>query len=175
MNLGLEARTLLEEVGYCTEAQHGTVDSFYFEDENVLGMVCIYASVDDLLSGWEESQDRFLRGYALQLRENPEKAWNIYSVHLCADSGTEAELDQLRDAEEDFRAARKIARDSVRTRSELKVALLPLLPFQQMTLLEKQDSVSRLRERLVVAGPFLSRLMEDVPVEEVVRELLEER
>ena len=160
MNLLLEARTILENAGYVTLSSSAARDTFHFEDDSLIGSVTEHRSVQCLLDNWEKVQDTFLTQHAGQLRVDPAKAWNIYTVHMTRESVTPDLASRLFDVEEDFRGTRKVARCGIRTKEELRLAMLPLLLIQSHVALTKADLTERLRERLLTCHPPLVHLLD---------------
>ena len=173
MNLMLEARTVLESARYCTLASTTSADTFYFEDDNLIGSVTEYPGVSQLLDAWERTQDAFLGQHARQLRAHPAKSWNVYTIHLTSESAAAEFASRLFAVEEDFRGTRKVARAGIRTKEDLRRALLPLLPIQNLVALTRADQTERLRARLVDCHSSLEHLLGDLPIPEMANRILE--
>lgn len=174
MNILDEARSVLEAAGYRTALAPASALTCYFEDQSVVGAVFVHESVSKMLAKWQESQDSFLGANSRPLRTDPMKAWNIYTIHLTADSGSGADATKAFTIEHDFRGTRKIARVGIASRAGVKEALLPLLGIQHRPTLSSRDLSQRLRERLALASPTLVRLVGAADEEVVAAELLEE-
>lgn len=171
MNLLEESRSILEKSGYRTLLETNTAGVCHFEDATVLGAVFVHNSVDEMLERWEASQDRFLGNNSSVLRNAPVKVWNIYTIHLTTDelNGTPAE--HPFDIEQDFRGTRKIVRTGIKSRADLKDALLPLLAVQHQIVMSPKRITERLKERLLATSEVLAGLLEDVPEDEIANEL----
>jgi hypothetical protein len=166
------ARAVLEEAKYDTFEQSTTEDVFYFEDNSVLGFVKNCESVDTILSSWESIQDSFLRRYALRLRSETNKSWNVYSIYLSKDECSEEQKRKVFEIEENFRSTRKLVRTGIKSRSDIRNALLPLLPIQNLLSLRTEDIEQRLRERLSPDGSNpLVELLGPKTVKELTRNL----
>lgn len=147
------AREVLQNSSYTVIPSGESDHSLHFEDDAVLGLVHFFETIQELLEAWESIQDSFLRRVAKQLRMEPTKAWNAYTVLLCSESCPEALRKSLEAVEEDFRGTRKIAYDGVRTLQDVEQALLPLLPIQAVAVLKLEDPLLRLRSRLYDSLP----------------------
>lgn len=173
MNVLEEARSYLEQAGYRTESARELDGVFYFEDPNLLGFVAVHETVNDLIDHWEKLQDKFLRQSASRLRSDPRKLWNVYSIHV---TEVEAKLDSLQELErieEDFRGTRKIAAASVKSKADVRQALLPLLPVQNQMSLTSRGDLDRVRERVAPSGGPLRDLAGSVGPREIANSLLE--
>src|SRR5690349_3362447 len=120
------AREVLRNSSYTVIPSGENGGSLQFEDDAVLGLVHFFDTVQELLQSWESIQDSFLRRVAKQLRMEPRKAWNAYTVLLCSESCSEALRKSFEAVEEDFRGTRKITYDGVQTLQDVEQALLPL-------------------------------------------------
>lgn len=163
-----DARKILESAGYMTISGQGQ-DTFYFEDGSLLGFVWEAPSVTILLSGWQKKQDDFLKQQDHELRKAKEKSWNVYSVLLTEDEGTQEQLSELARTEEDFRGTRKIARSGVRATSQVVRALLPVLPIQNLLSLGESDAMSRLHARLgSISGKVAQGLLQETATDRTI-------
>ncbi|MEX2402408.1 MAG: hypothetical protein WD423_16675 [Rhodothermales bacterium] len=179
------AQTELSKVGYETWQEPDETDRVYFEDRSVFGMVTTYASVRDLIDGYEDRQNRFLRTNenALRSASNQEKVWNAYTVHLAVGDFSEADREhaeqenKLFRIEENFRGTRKIARANVTDVEGVVAALLPLLPIQRKPKLAAEDYRKQLEEELreEFDEAFLSVLDENALPVDIVNDLLQDR
>lgn len=159
MDLLQQIRTALESSSFAT---YGGPDPalIYFEDEILVGFVCVVRTPEEIIKAWLRRQDEFLRSYSQALRRAEYKSWNAYSVCLSeAKAGPELQSELLK-IEEDFRGSRKIARAGVMTQKDVVEALLPLMKIQNAIELRPIDATARVRERL-----------KDLP-EELVKTLL---
>lgn len=174
MNVLEEARSYLEQAGYRTESARELDGVFYFEDLSLLGFVVVHESVNDMTSHWEELQDKFLKQSASLMRRDPQKAWNVYSIHMTNAEASPDGLQEMERIEEDFRGTRKIATASVRSRADVRQALLPLLPIQNQMSLTSRGDMDRVRERIAPAGGPLTELTGTAPPKEIANSLLEQ-
>jgi hypothetical protein len=145
-----EARDVLEKYNYVVSI-HGE-DTLQFEDETLLGFLCVL-SLESLLQTWSRRQDDFLRTNAPTLANSALKAWNLYSVFLSSDVPDEAARKSIITIEEDFRASRKVVLAGVQTTADVIRALYPFIPIQNIAALETSDSLRKLRERLSALPP----------------------
>jgi hypothetical protein len=173
MNIVLEVRGLLEAAGFRTSPAAGQTTSCYFEDENIMGSVTVHESAKSLLTNWEKMQDAFLGQYASQFRSSPAKAWNIYTIHLTTEPSSAELASKIFEVEHDFRGTRKIARTGIISKEDLRMAILPLLPLQNMMILSKSDFSQRIRERLSACHPILGELFNQTSPLEISRALME--
>lgn len=174
MNLSEETRSVLEMGGFRTAEGLQALKAVYFEDPTIVGAVFFYDDLSDLVDTWERNQDSFLGTNSRAIRSDPIKAWNIYTVHLTADCGGPRQISDAFNIEQDFRGTRKIVRTGLSTKSDVREALLPLLPLQHRTSITTTDISERLRERLHLLSPVLSRLIDQTNLEGVEQDLLEE-
>lgn len=174
MNLAEEARTLLDASGFRTALGKTSPNAVYFESEIIIGAVFIHSTLSDLIVRWEELQDRFLGSHSGELRTDPVKAWNIYTVHLTPDRGLPSQRTDAFDIEQNFRGTRKLVRAGVLNRTDLRDALLSLLPLQHRTTLSRNNLPDRLKERLVLSSRVLARLVESPDSPMIEHDLLEE-
>jgi len=113
-----------------------------------MGFVWAAPTVDKLLREWEDRQDSFLKLNSEALRGSELKTWNLYAVCLTTDEPNESERVALAQIEEDFRAARKVARGGLSTPGDVLNALLPLIPIQTTVSVERENEVHKLRQRV---------------------------
>jgi len=152
MNIIHYARAILEEANYETFEQSPSRNVFYFEDNSVLGFVKDCEDVSTILSSWESIQDSYLKEYTLRLRSETNKSWNVYSVYLSQSECSKEQRQKICEIEENFRGTRKIVRTGINSRSDIRKALLPFLPIQNLLSLRTEDIELRLRERLSPDG-----------------------
>lgn len=174
MDLISTAKEILIDSGYSVRQSLESPTSFYFEDENLMGFVKAFISLDDLLSKWEIEQKTFLEKNAGKIRAGLAKAWNLYAIFLTQEEPPATQKSQLMEIEEDFRATRKIAKLGILTRTDLINALLPLLPLQKLIALADEDILIKLRDRLDLPEKTKEALLYDGSPAEVTRLLLEE-
>jgi hypothetical protein len=143
-----------------------------FEDNAVMGFVCLFEDAATLLRRWRDLETKLLTVHASSLQKAGEKTWNVYSVFLCS-SADDTQLREIRWIEEDLERTRKIAASGLSTRDEIVRALLPLLPIQRQPLLDSEDFdlTQRLRKRFASIAPDAANavLDETVTPAEVVR------
>jgi hypothetical protein len=148
LDLVSAARRLLDGAGYATRVA-SSVDSLIFEDDSLFGFVWVAPDVRSILESWHEKQAAFLRDRDQQLQKSRGKSWNIYSVFLAESDPSPSDENSLALIEEDFRGTRKLARAGLHTTSQATRALLPLIPLQNLVVLGEEDTMIRLKARLV--------------------------
>src|SRR5262245_2292274 len=114
-NLLSTVRSVLEHVGYRTIGIAPASTSLQFEDESVLGILHVSDSLQNLIDGWKDIQDTFLRDSSSRLLSDPLKAWNCYTVLLTSQPAKREDASALFQIEEDFRGTRKIVRAGIST------------------------------------------------------------
>jgi hypothetical protein len=122
-------------------------DALAFEDSTVLGFLFVYADSSELLKAWREDSNCAIANYQLGLRRAGQKAWNTYVVLLAEQAADHNDLVALAWIEEDLSGTRKIARSGVKSSSDLRAALLTLLPLQSAPKLDAVDLVAEIRHR----------------------------
>lgn len=165
-------QALLQESSF--KARQVSVDRepiLCFEDECIIGFAHVFETPQSLLSGWRAAETTTLRRFASSLREAPDKAWNVYSVFLCAREASSDESRQVRWIEEDLERTRKIASCGVATRDDLVKVLLAILPIQYEPKLQTEDSTARLKRQIQGITPKAADVVLDPAVSpaEVVR------
>ena len=148
MDLISEVRRVLEKNNYSVVRSGEPDNMVHFEDGNLMGFVWAAPTVEELLREWEDRQDLFLKLNSEPLRASELKAWNLYAVFLTTDKPSENERVALVQIEEDFRAARKIARAGLSTPGDVLNALLPFVPIQAMVSVGREDELGRLRQKV---------------------------
>jgi hypothetical protein len=148
MDLIAEARSVLERNNYSVIRSRESDATIYFEDGNLMGFIWAAPTVGDICREWETRQDSFLKANSQFLRKSDLKAWNLYAVFLAMDEPIGEDRSNLVGIEEDFRAARKIARGGISTSKDVLVALLPLVPIQAVVSVNPEDALVRLKERV---------------------------
>lgn len=148
MELLFEAASILETHKYAITRISKRQDELEFEDESLLGLVWAAPTVATLLEAWRTRQNEFLRRSASRLRAAENKGWNVYLVLLSPDKASAIEKNSLLNIEEDFRSARKIAQADIATPSQLRRALYPFLPIQNVVSMEQANAVDRFKGRL---------------------------
>ena len=119
-----------------------------FEDASVLGFVADFESVAQLLDGWKEEEDAFLREHASALRRDRRKAWNVYSILLTPERASAKQGRALVTLEENFQATRKIARSSIVTDRDIENALGVLFPIRHRVSLRSENTLELVASRL---------------------------
>jgi hypothetical protein len=175
MRLVLDVEEILREFHYSCLTFGGSTDMLLFEDENLLGAVAVFDSPDILLSNWSSVQQSFLESNAPHLRRAAEKSWNCYMVLLCPEPIAKDLESSLAVIEEDFASTRKIARCGLSTKEDVRRALLPLLPLQQVVTVG-DDMQPDLQSRLTELPPdALAALFGNSSPSEIAAMLLEEK
>jgi hypothetical protein len=146
-----------------------------FEDNTVLGFLFAYDDSSLLIEGWSRDADRAVAAHQFALRRAAKKAWNAYVVLLTDREADYVQSVALGAIEEDLVGTRKIARAGVVDVAELRLALLPLLPFQSAPRLEAVDITAEIRQRTTelparAVNAFLSSASESL-----VMKVLEEK
>jgi hypothetical protein len=163
LNIISEVSVILDQAGYKTKYADDNSDVLYFEDESLLGFVAVYPTIDELIANWKNHQDAFLIVNADKLRASVEKTWNAYSIYLTQDSGKEVSLKELLNIEENFSGTRKIARNDINTKDDIIQALLHILPIKKINIIQSQDFIKRLKDRVKLKQEILTALLEEDP------------
>jgi len=162
-NLNSTVQVVLQEAGYRTWLV--TLDSLVpicFEDEAVMGFVCIFDDMASLINRWRAVETELLIRHAGFLREAGEKAWNVYSIFLCSVGSDETKQRQIRSIEEDLERTRKITACGLVGREDVVSALLPILPLQSRPIMERENVVDRLRKRIDTIAPVATAAILDL-------------
>lgn len=167
--------SLLAEAGYSTSrARLSSRDVLLFENATVLGFVFAYEGANSLAENWASDSERAIAGYQLPLRRAAQKAWNTYVVLLATGEVGQTDLALFASVEEDLVGTRKIARGDIVDMSDLRSALLPLLPIQSAPKLEAVDMVAEIRERTSeISSQAVAAFVSTAP-ESTVVQILEE-
>jgi len=163
---------ILREAGYETWlAPVDHLTAVCFEDDAVMGFVCIFDEPALLLERWRGVESALLTRHAPRFREAEEKAWNVYSILLCSKTASEDETREIRHIDENLERTRKIAASGLVGRENVVTALLPILPIQYRPQLEGEDLTERLKRRIAAIAPAAVdvALDEAVPTADVVR------
>jgi hypothetical protein len=154
MDLASTVQIILQEAGYRTWlTTQDSVRAIGFEDSALMGFVVLFQKPHDLLENWSTTETKLLSRHAAALRKAEEKAWNVYSVLLCAAAATEEQTGQVRQIEENLERTRKIAACNLAGHDDVVTALLPILPIQYHPRLEGDDLTERLRNRIATFAP----------------------
>jgi hypothetical protein len=168
------AERTLANAGYRVVRAIGGPDRLTFEDEAVIGFVRHCDQPATILTTWIDEQNQFLREYGLALRNNPGKAWNIYSVFLTSTRASADESRRLGQIEEDLVSTRKIAASGVSSPEDIARALAPLLPVRSIAL-QHDDVIKRMRETLRLGPQTLEGLLNAVKPDDLVRLFMDEK
>jgi hypothetical protein len=174
MNNILErAQRILDDANYIAIPKESDTPYLIFENTTVLGFVLSFETVDRLLNYWRDETDKILKEHSFALSQAGQKAWNVYLVLLAQDSVEEDKLYALQNIEEDLSATRKIVRSGVRTKDDVKAALLPLLPIAYIPSLGALDIKEEIRKRTGDIPPMaLDAFLKERETEDIV-DLLE--
>ena len=175
MNIIDESRGLLEISGYKTKYSELEANFLYFEDDSLLGFVISFSTTDNLLKYWKEKSDKFLMKNADRLRSNPRKAWNIYSIFLTTEEPASPIFNELLEIEDNLQSSRKIARSNIKTREDLLYALYPIIPIQNRVVLQPENFIERVRDRISLGERTLTAFLGASDAEEVANFLIEEK
>lgn len=146
----------LEANGYSVAPMGGELR---FEDISILGFVVEFSTVEQLLDGWQQVQDRFLRESAVALRRDRRKAWNVYSVLLTPERASREQSRALVSVEEDFQSTRKLARAGIATDGDVEEGVAALLPIRHRVSLSSENALELLQSRLVTLPSDAVRLL----------------
>lgn len=165
---------ILQDAGYETwNASSGNIPAIAFEDDVVMGFVCVFDTAKSLITQWPEAEAAMLGKHAPRLRGAGDKAWNVYCVFVTAARASDDEQRKIRWIEENLERTRKIAAAGLLTRKDITTALLPLLPIVTKPVLAPEDSRERLRRRIAAIAPGVedSALDASVAPQEVLRRI----
>lgn len=144
----------MQERGYRTSSV--SVEDFLavcFEDDALLGFVCVFDDVGALLARWHTVETALLTKYAPHLQAAGDKAWNVYCAFLSPANAGPDEQHELDWIEENQERTRKIAAAGIAGKEELLGALLPVLPLQYQAVVATEDLTERLRKRIATIAP----------------------
>jgi hypothetical protein len=174
MDLRSPVQVVLQDAGY--ETWLVSVDgrrAIGFEDDAVMGFVCLFDDVPALLRDWRDLETKLLTRHASSLQKAGDKTWNVYSVFLSPGAADDVQSREVRWIEENLERTRKLATFGLSSREEIVTALLPLLPIQRQPLLDSEDFdlTQRLGKRIASIAPDGAKavLNNDIPPAEVVR------
>lgn len=173
MDLSSPVQVVLEDAGYQTWLL--AVDGIRvigFEDDAVMGFVCLFEDVPSLLANWRSLETKLLTRHAASLKKAGDKTWNIYSVFLSSATCTDVQAREVRWISEDLDRTRKLSACGLSSIKEVLNALLPLLPIQSQPLLDSEDFdlTQRLEKRIAGITPegAMAVLNSDVAPADVV-------
>jgi hypothetical protein len=171
-----ECRRLLSEAAIATSVtETNRVTVLAFEGVTVLGFVIAYHDSAELLDRWYADSAALIADNQLSLRRAQAKAWNTYMVLLADTSASSPEQSiALRALEEDLIGTRKIARAGIKSREDLRSALLPLLPIQNAPRLEAVDMVTEIDLRTTELSERIRQAFLSGVPESVIAQVLEE-
>jgi len=170
-DMTVTVQIVLEEAGYAVWlAPAEELTAVCFEDDAVMGFVCVFVEPEHLLLRWRSIESALLVRHASRFRAAEEKAWNVYSIFLCPKQGTEEQTSEIRRIDEDLERTRKIAACGLAGKADIITALLPVLPIQYRPILEAEDLTERLKKRIASIAPAAVdvALNDAVPASEVV-------
>jgi len=145
---------ILQEAGYETWLTSiEELTAICFEDDAVMGFACIFDQPNSLLSRWRDVESIFVASHALRFRDAEDKAWNVYSIFLCAGTASADQIREVRSIDEDLEKTRKVASCGLVGQEDMIAALLPILPIQSRPRLEGEDLTERLKKRIAGIAP----------------------
>lgn len=149
MDVYKEAQLLLREARYKTTGNDAQM-MISFEDSSLAGFIFVISDVKKLLSSWSTLEKDALKTFSEQIRNADEKAWNLYSIFLTPQSVSidSSELHDIEMIDETFQYTRKIARAGIKSKDDLKMALLPLLPIRDQGVSTNDNFKSRVNSHL---------------------------
>lgn len=148
MDVVVSSEQVLGEVGFATrQVQIRDRQVLLFEDGTVLGFLFAYPNPAELIGGWEKDTEAAVSSQQLGLRRGGQKAWNTYVVLLASNAADFSESIRIGAIEEDLVGTRKIAFAGIKDLSDVRAALLPLMPVQSAPKLEAADIVGEIRQR----------------------------
>jgi len=166
---------ILGENGFATaRSASGDTQFLTFENGTILGFLFAYDDPARLAASWENDADRAVATHQLGLRRAGQKAWNAYTVLLARQEASFAQSTVLGTIEESLVGTRKIARAGITDMSELRAALLPLLPLQAAPKLDAVDMVEEIRLRTTELPPRALEAFFSGADETAIMQVLEE-
>ena len=143
-----DSSTILREAGFSTKlVQINERSALAIESEVILGFVFHYETISIVKECWEKDINRAIADFQFSLRRSGQKAWNAYAIFLVSETPTYEELAALIAIEENLVGTRKIARADIKDETDLRSALLSLLPIQNAPQLESIDIENEIRQR----------------------------
>jgi len=167
---------ILQDAGYETWLSSvGGETVIIFEDDAVMGFVCMFDDVVPMLQRWRDMETALLTAHAPALQRGGDKTWNVYCVFLSSAAPDKEQVREVRWIEEDLERTRKIAACGLTNREQVVAALLPLLPIQYQPVLDTEefDLTQRLKRRVsdIAPGATNAALDDSIPATEIVRML----
>lgn len=174
MEIAVQAEITLRNSGYETRALTGDPPAVIcFENLAIIGFVYVFNSVEELLMTWESAQQAVLSRHGAAFRAAGEKAWNVYTILLCAETAPKRRRAVER-IEENFELTRKIVRTGVRTPEDVERAVRPLTTIRAQPVLSHADFQTRLSSRLSdTSSDVLAAFFGSVPANELAEMLTE--
>jgi hypothetical protein len=174
-DLKVLAAECLREAGFSI----GTFESngqtgLMFEDSTIMGFLFTYSDATALVSSWEGDSKRAIALHAFALRRSERKAWNLYFAFLAGGGAAYPDVIRLATIEENLTGTRKIARAGVNDLTDVKEALLALLPIQSAPQLVAVDIPAEIRLRTTELPPRVVEAFLSSADESVVLQVLEE-
>jgi hypothetical protein len=124
-----------------------SVDVLAFESDTVLGFILAYDRFEVLAASWRTDIEGLFSSHRFGLRHAGDKAWNAYAVILSRVAAVDQEVTALGSIEEDLIGFRKITYAGISDATDVRNALLPLLPLQSAPKLEAVDMSAEIRVR----------------------------
>lgn len=146
----------------------------FFENDSVCGACFLFDTAADLLDSWQTCQQDFLIARGAALRKAHEKAWSVYLAFLTGEQATQAQQASLLEIEEDLSSTRKIVKDRVKDLADIKDALLPLLPLQNLLTVDALDDERRVESRLALPTRTSKAFFDRQEPERIVEILIDE-
>lgn len=166
MEILLESKNILEKAGYTVYSDVSS-NSLLFEDDTILGQICILEKIEIIISEWEKFQESFLRKNAQNLFEDTTKTWNAYSVFLTSDTVNLNTRNSVFDIEENLVGTRKIVGYGIEVKADIEHFLLPILPIQKNVSIHQEDIVLKLKDRVEI-----EELLDDFETVDILNRLL---
>jgi hypothetical protein len=148
MDLVISSDQVFVEAGFATrQVLIRDRQALLFEDGTVLGFLFAYENPAELIGRWENDAEAAVSSHQLGLRRGGQKAWNTYVVLLAGAAADFGESIRIGAIEEDLTGTRKIAFAGIKDLSDIRAALLPLMPIQSAPKLEAADIANEIRQR----------------------------
>jgi hypothetical protein len=174
-DLILSSEEILTSCNYTTERVEvdGNV-MLVFEDVTTIGFLFGYKTTSELVARWEGDSATAISRYSMALKRAGQKAWNTYVILLSSEKTDYAATVALATIEENLIGTRKVARAGIVDTSDLRNALLILLPLQSAPRLEAVDLPAEIRGRTTDLNPrAVSAFLSQVDTS-IVLQILEE-
>lgn len=132
-----------------------------FEDDSIIGFVTEFESVGELIRDWKNFERTLIEHFGRAFKDAGDKAWNVYTVMLCASNSTSEEAREVSWIAEDLERTRKLAACGVVSRDQVLRVIYPLLPLQHQPNLTTEDISERLLTTLRNVSPRAARVALD--------------